>query len=227
MARRPNRGEVPTGHLGPRPVLEEDVGHHRVDQLPHRHGGVLQRLELLGRRAHAPQRGRHPVQQVVRLVVAVVNELGIGRVQRDPGARRLPDATGQAVVVRMDVGDHDALHVSDVAPDLFHAARERAEGVVGVPPGVNQVRAAVRLEDVDQARTASELFGSGTGMLHSPSRTFSTPGNGSLAAAAPRARWACGGPGWGWGCLCSWRDVEVTTGTARGAPGAGPVPARR
>jgi hypothetical protein len=30
-------------------------------------------------------------------------------------------------------------------------------------------------------------------MLHKPGRTFSTSGNGSLAAAAPRARWACGG----------------------------------
>ena len=75
---------------------------------------LLQRLELLGRRAHPAQRSRHPVQQVVGLVVAVVDELGVGGVQRDPGARRLPDPAGQPVVVRVDVRDHHALHVGDV-----------------------------------------------------------------------------------------------------------------
>src|SRR6516165_1877096 len=58
----------------------------------------------------------------------------------------------------------------------------------------------------------SELFGSGTGTLHSPGRTFSTPGNGSLAAAAPRARWACGGAG-AW--PCPEPEVEVTADERR------------
>ena len=55
-----------------------------------------------------------------------------------------------AGVIGMDVRDHDALHVRDVAPNLGEAALQRAERVVGVPPGVHQVRAAVGLEHVDQ-----------------------------------------------------------------------------
>ena len=150
VARRPNCGEVPTRHLRSRPVFEEDVGDHGVDQLPHRHRRVLQRLQLLGWRAHTSERRRHPVQQVVGLVVAVVNELGVGGVQRDPGARGLPDAPGQSVVVGVDVRHHDALDVGDVAPHLLHAGRKRPEGVIGVPAGVDQIRPLVRLEDVDE-----------------------------------------------------------------------------
>ena len=96
------------------------------------------------------KRGRHPVEQVVGLVVAVVDQLGVGGVQGDPRARGLADPPGQPVVVRVDVGDHDALDVGDVAAGLLHAALQRAEGVVGVPPGVHQVGPAVGLEDVDE-----------------------------------------------------------------------------
>ena len=150
VARRPDGGQVPTGNLRARPVLEEHVGDDRVDQRQDRHGGVAQRFELLGRRAHPAQRTRHPVQQVLGLVVAVVDQLGVGGVQGDPGARGLADPAGQPVVVRVDVGDHDALHVGDVAAGLLHAALQRAEGVVGVPAGVDEVGPTVGLEEVDQ-----------------------------------------------------------------------------
>ena len=219
VAGRPDGLQVPPRHLRPRPVLEQQVGDDRVDQLAHRHGGVAQGLQLLRRRAHASQRGRHAVEQVVGLVVAVVDELGVGGVQRDPGARRLPDPAGQSVVVGVDVGHHDALHVADVAADLLHAA----------------ARARRRRRRCSSRRQSGRAPG--------PSRRRRPGRNaGSCSGAAPGCSTARGGPsrprgrgrwprrhhgraGRGAGCACVWRDVEVTT--VRSAPGEAPGRARR
>ena len=150
VARRPDGGEVPAGHFRLVRRLRAARRARRRRPAAHRHGGVAQGLELLLRRAHPAQGGGHAVEQVVRLVVAVVDELGIGGVERDPRARGLPDPPGQPVVIGMDVGDQDALDIGHVAADLLHAAVQRAEGVVGVPSGIDQVGAAVGLEDVDE-----------------------------------------------------------------------------
>ena len=116
VARRPHRGEIPAGDLGPVAVLHQHVGRGVVDEGQHRHGRVPEVLELLGRCAQASQHGAHPHQQIGRVVVAVVDQRGVGRVERDPAPGRLADPAGQAVVVGVDVRDHHALHVADVEP---------------------------------------------------------------------------------------------------------------
>ena len=50
----------------------------------------------------------------------------------------------------MDVRDHHALHVADGEPGLLEAAAQRVERVVGVPARVDEVRAPVGLERVDE-----------------------------------------------------------------------------
>ena len=138
------------GTSGLRPVLEEEVRDDRVDEWTDRHGGVAQRFELLGRCAHLAQHCRHPVEQVVGLVVTVVDQLRVGGVERDPRPGGLADPAGQPVVVRVDVGHHHALHVGDVAAGFRDAAAQCAEGIIGVPAGVNEVRPTVGLEEVDE-----------------------------------------------------------------------------
>ena len=77
----------------------------------------------LGGRAELAQHRAHALEQVGRLLVAVVDERGVGRVQRDPRAGGLADAPGEAVVVGVDVGDHHALHVGHLEAGLARARR--------------------------------------------------------------------------------------------------------
>ena len=152
------------------------------------------------------QRGGDAVEQVVRLVVAVVDELGVGGVQRDPGPGRLADPPGQPVVVGVDVGDHDALDVGDVAAGLLHAALQGAERVVGVPAGIHEIRPSVGLEEVDED-VAQRVVGQRHRDAPQPGPDLLDPGKGVVggrgAPGALRVRRAR--VGW------AWRDVEVMT----------------
>ena len=66
-------------------VLDEDVGQGHVQGRLDLHGGEGEVRQLvLGHPRHG-QELAHPVHQPVGVVVARVQELGVGRVQPDPG----------------------------------------------------------------------------------------------------------------------------------------------
>ena len=141
------------------------------------------------RRTHLAQGDRHPLEQVVGFVVAVVNQM---RRQRDATRSRRPTPHGCDRRGRSGrdgcgspsrPGRRPRWSRSPRCPPRGHRTRHR------VPARVHAVRATVRLEDVDED-VAQRVVRQWHRMLHSPSLTFSTPGKGSLAAAAPRARWA-------------------------------------
>ena len=138
---------------------------------------------------------------------------GCSEIQAPDASRIRP---GQPVVVGVDVGHHDTLDVGDVAPGLLHAGRQRAEGVVGVPAGVDQVRTAVGLEEVDEdvaQRVVGQRHRDAPQARAGPSRP---PGRGRWPPRRPGpARRGRSGAVW-----CVLVDVEVTTGPAgsRGSP---------
>ena len=146
----PDGGQVPAGNLGRVAVLHQDVRRDRPHVAPYRHRRLLQRGHLLLRRAVPAQHGGHALQQGLGLVVALLDQSGVGRMERDPSSGGLADASGQAVVVRVDVGDQNPLHVGDRLPRLLQPCHQGLIGVVGVPAGVDQVRAAIGLERVDE-----------------------------------------------------------------------------
>ncbi len=90
------------------------------------------------------------VQQIARVLVAIVDQGGVGGMEGHPGPRCLPDPTGQAVVIRVDVGDEDTLDIGDVEAGVGQSGHQRVVGIVGVPSGVDDVRPAIGLEGVDQ-----------------------------------------------------------------------------
>ena len=92
----------------------------------------------------------HPLDELVGLDVATLEEGRIGRVEPHPGPRRLADPARQSVVVGVDVGDHDRLHVVDGATGYGEAVVEGPPRLVGVPSGVDEGHAVVELEDVDE-----------------------------------------------------------------------------
>ena len=103
--------------------------------------------------AGAPSRRSQPPirsSRSCRLLVAVVDQRGVGGVERDPRARCVADAARQPVVVGMDVRDHHALDVGDVEAGLAEPGAERFERDVGVPAGVDDERPAVGFERVDE-----------------------------------------------------------------------------
>ncbi len=161
MPGRPDRGDVPARDVGTVAVFDEQGGLDEVDERAHRHRRVAQLLELAGGRAELAQHPTHLNQQVGRFLVAVVDERGVGRVQRDPGVGVLAHATGEAVVVGVDVGDHHALHVGHLEAALAQARAQGVERVVGVPARVDQERAPVGLERVHEhvAQRDRERYG--------------------------------------------------------------------
>ena len=60
---------------------------------------MLQRGKFGGGRADATQEAADPGQQVVGLLVAIVDQRGISRVQRDPGPGGFTNAARQPIVV--------------------------------------------------------------------------------------------------------------------------------
>ena len=79
-----------------------------------------------------------------------MDEGSVRGMQRHPRARALPDPAGEPVVVGMDVGDEHTLYVGDVEPRRGQPPAEHLEGIIGVPPGVDQVRPLVGLEGVHE-----------------------------------------------------------------------------
>ena len=90
------------------------------------------RGDLVLGRTDPPQEAADPVEQVVGLLVAVVDQRGVGRVQRDPRPRRLTDAAGQPVVVGVDVGDEHTLHVAHLRSRRGRARRSSAANASSV-----------------------------------------------------------------------------------------------
>ena len=86
VAGRPQRGEVPPGHVGLVAVLHQHVG---LDDVDERAAPASRRCAApRARSAGAPSLrsiAAHALEQVGGLLVAVVDERGVGRVQRDPG----------------------------------------------------------------------------------------------------------------------------------------------
>ncbi len=78
------------------------------------------------------------------------DDLGVGGVHGDPRAGRLADPAGQAVVVGVVVGDDDAVDVGDRDAECGEAGDEGVPGLGVVPAGVDEDRAAVGVEDVDE-----------------------------------------------------------------------------
>jgi hypothetical protein len=145
VPRGPDGLQVPPRYLGPLPVLEQQVRDDGVDQRADRHGRRAQRLQLL--RALPMRRNAVPPDRAGRRVVAVVNELGIGG-ERNPAPEALASGRpGRRVGVDMVTMTPRRGRWRN--PPL-HAARQCAESVVGVPAGVDQIRAAVGLEEVDE-----------------------------------------------------------------------------
>ena len=95
VAGRPDGGEVPARACrGVSPSSISTSGCDDVDERAHRHGRLLELLELVGRRAEAAQHRAHALEQVGGLLVAVVDERGVGR-GAARSRRRTPPGRGR------------------------------------------------------------------------------------------------------------------------------------
>ena len=121
-----------------------------MDEAPDLEGGRGQVRQTLGGHAGDAEQLGHAAHEVVGLDVALLEHGGVRRVQADPRAAGLTDPSGEAVVVRMDVRHHDSRDVGDRPSGRGQPVVERLPGVVGVPPGVDEGDALVRLEGVDE-----------------------------------------------------------------------------
>ena len=150
VPRGPHRLEVPARDVDDAAVFEHDVGlgHHDLVADHHRRHGEVGKLE--GGDAGILQEDPHAGQEVVGVDVAGLEHLGVVGMEADPGARRLPDAPGQSVVVGVDVGDEDGPDVGDRSAGLGQPVGQRRPGVVGVPAGVDDGHATVEFEGVDE-----------------------------------------------------------------------------
>ena len=75
---------------------------------------------------------------------------GVALVHRDPRVRRLAHPARQAVVVGVDVRDEHAVALGDVGAGGAEAGDEGVPRLVVVPTGVDEHRAAVGLDEVDE-----------------------------------------------------------------------------
>ena len=150
VTRGPDGSKVPTRRVDGVTILDQAIGEGHVHKALdlHRRGGEVG--QALSRDAGELEEPGHAIDEVIGLDVALLQERRVGRMEPDPRACRIAHASGQPVVIRVDVGDHDAGHVAHRAPSDAKPLAECIPRLVGVPPRVDQGDALVRLEAVDE-----------------------------------------------------------------------------
>jgi len=146
----PDGVHVPSRHLGFVAVLDQDVGLDGPHERAYRHGCGFELGPLVVGHAEQGQLGPHPLDEGVGFHVAKVDQRGVCGVQADPGTRGLTDPSRQTVMIRVDVGDQHPLHVGHGEAGPIQAGHQRVVGLVGVPPGVDDVGPTVGFHGVDQ-----------------------------------------------------------------------------
>jgi len=145
-----DRHELPARHVGTVAVGQQDVGRGDHHHAAHRHARVAHGDQLRIRRPRVTQPGNDPIEQVVDLVVAVVDQGGVGRVQRHPRAGDLSHPPGQSVVVGVQVGDQHAAHVGQRGAHGRQAGLQGRKRLGRVPAGVDHDHPAGHLERVGE-----------------------------------------------------------------------------
>ena len=148
----PHRAQVPAGQADPLVVLDEPVRHGHGHEAADHHRGLG---ELLGghlRHAAPDEEVELLLGELLHrvLLVPVVDEPRVGRVEADPRPGGLPDPPGEAVVVGVHVGDEHGLDVGDRVAGGPQPGLERLVGLLGVPAGVDDGHAVGELQRVDQ-----------------------------------------------------------------------------
>lgn len=151
VAGRVQRDQIPSRQRHGGAVLEEHIRLRGGDELANAHRRGRQLGAHLLRDAGVDEQRIHAREQALRPVaIARWDQRGIGRMHRDPRTRRLAQATGKPVVVRMDVGDEDCLDVARRVSRQRHPGDERAPGLLRVPTGVDDSRPGVQLQQVHE-----------------------------------------------------------------------------
>ena len=122
----------------------------RHDQAPHRHRRRLELVDLLFRDAVLVEKRRHPLQELFGLLIAAADEVALALVDDHLRAADLLDATGQPVVVRVDVGDQEPLDIGEGEVEVSQLGLQRVEGLGCIPAGVDQRIAVVAGEEIGQ-----------------------------------------------------------------------------
>src|SRR6266540_1717870 len=121
VARRVHRHQLPAGHLRPVAVLQQHVRPGRDHEAAHQHAHALQLLDRGLGRAGGPQPRAGPLQQLVHVLVAVGDQRRVGRVERDPRARRLAHPPGPASSAACDSGAYHPGSTSTTPPETSKA----------------------------------------------------------------------------------------------------------
>ncbi len=113
--------------------------------------GAQERRDVLGGGApRAELRGQVAVPALGRVGAGAAHDGGVRRVHRDPRPGRLADLRGQAVVVGVVVRDDHTAYVLDGDAAQAEPGGQCGPGGGVVPAGVDQDRAVVGVQEVDE-----------------------------------------------------------------------------
>ena len=166
VAGRPHRADVPPRYVDALTVVHRAVRRgERAEAACPSTGGRCRRGGQLVLGGAGVDEHRHQLvgevgQRLRRLAVAailaghrvrqVLDGDRVALVHRHPRVRRVAHPARQAVVVGVDVGDQHAVALGDVGTGGAEPGDERIPRLVVVPPGVDQHRATIGLDQVDE-----------------------------------------------------------------------------
>ena len=123
VSRSPYGAQVPSGDVDLLPVFEEDVGLCHCDLVTDHHRGHVEvRQRGLGH-ACVLEEVVHLAEEFLNVDVAGLEHGGVVGVKSDPCARLVTYATGEPVVIGVDVGDEDRADVRDAPARLYRGPR--------------------------------------------------------------------------------------------------------